>query len=502
MTFESIALNGPHRRLKAILGPEGSSPLFQLLMAFGAVWLILYFVFFIYRCMKITTYPFQIEYMEPVVLDHTVRLSHGQSIYRPIEQAPFRMSPFTPFYPFINAPLVKLFGTTFFFGRLISSLSSLGLGVILYKTLKRLTYRPMASLWATVLFFALPPIYIWSPMYRPDMLAALLSLLGLYGLLFERSLSLCSLFFILGFFTKQTYVVAPVAGCLYLLSTNRARGFRLAILTFGGIFGLMFLGDLMTHGQLSLHTIRYTMNPFLLKRFWLLTVRTSMLKVLPMFCLGMWAFSFKPFRQNQGRLFLLYFILSTLSTLTAGKVGSNINYYIEFSWAVALAFGLALARLQDLSAQRRGFSYLIPAFLLVQASLLYHLPHSYEFMTHFKLPDEKKLEASQKLSSYVKSTKGKVVSVAMDVLVLNGRDIEFEPFMFTQLATQDLWDQQAFLRKIETKSYDLIIIPGNLLITSMVRPHQFLTPEMAQAITTNYTAVELVGEHLVFKPKV
>ncbi len=142
--------------------------------------LILYFLIFAYNAFVSITYKFQIDYAEGTVLYQSKLLSNGENIYKDISEYPFILSPYTPFYQIICAPFIKLFGTSFSYGRIISLLSALAIGYIMYKWIYEKTKKLYISLATALFFLASPYVYNWARLFRVDMLTIFLGIAGLF----------------------------------------------------------------------------------------------------------------------------------------------------------------------------------------------------------------------------------------------------------------------------------------------------------------------------------
>lgn len=85
-------------------------------------------------------YPYEVEWMEGAMLDHSIRMLAGMPIYTTptIDFVPWL---YPPLYYVLIAGAMKLFGISFFAGRIVSVLSTLLTGALLGWIVRRITRR-------------------------------------------------------------------------------------------------------------------------------------------------------------------------------------------------------------------------------------------------------------------------------------------------------------------------------------------------------------------------
>jgi hypothetical protein len=191
------------------------------------------------------------------------------------------------------------------------------------------------------------------------------------------------------------------------------------------------------------------------------------------------------------RLLLPYIVGAALAGLTIGKVGSNINYLLEFCAAMSFAVGAMLAWQRHVPPLRR----LLMLGLALQLFLL--LPGmSYQLFSQFRLDSRANLAL---IAERIRSTGPSVLADEdLGQMVLAGQPLLFQPFELTQLARAGKWDQTPLLTAIERQEYALILIfkfPGLAL------DRDRWTDAMLAAIDQHYTAVEVIGYTVVYRPQ-
>jgi len=185
-------------------------------------------------------YPFDLEWMEGGSIDHVRRLLAGEKIYVPPSLA-FIPYLYPPFYYYVSALAVLVFGVGLFPLRLVSFTASLGCLAVLYWFVLKETGSKRAGLISAGMFAATYRIGgAWLDLARVDSLFLLLMLLALYLVRFGRSrLSwmLAGVLIALSALTKQTAMLMAVPVLVYAVTADWRRGLALAgacAVVFGG----------------------------------------------------------------------------------------------------------------------------------------------------------------------------------------------------------------------------------------------------------------------------
>ena len=154
-----------------------------------------------------------------------------------------------PFYAYLLALFIKLFGVTLTAGRLLPLLASLVIGWLIYRIGARL-YDPLRGWLAAAIYLFLPFTLIWSTVVKTEMPAVLLSLLSTWFLLRalqERGMWSCfilsGIMAALAYYVRQSTLYMPLAtGLFLLLQRESAAGSRwrsLALYAAGYLDGLL-----------------------------------------------------------------------------------------------------------------------------------------------------------------------------------------------------------------------------------------------------------------------
>ena len=302
----------------------------------------------------ILRFPFQVDDAEGVVLAEARLIANGTDpyAYQPSPAPYFYAGPYPPFYTLLNSAAMATTGPSFKFGRAVQLLATLAVAVWLAWAVRRAARNRLGwavGIWFALFFVSAHLVAVWSVRVRPDMTALAWNLLGVAVLrawldLPERAssraevwprgvlvgrLALGAACFALGWWTKQTFVVVPVAFIVSLVF-NRP---KIAV-TIGTFYAALItvpfaIFDLFTHGGFAQKTISYQgswqwaaflrlAQPFLARYGWLLGLAL----------IGGCALCI---RLRRVPFALCWFALSAVFALGAGTSGGNHNHFVEIT---------------------------------------------------------------------------------------------------------------------------------------------------------------------------
>ena len=229
-------------------------------------------------------------------------------------------------YPPVFYYIWHWLGSGTYVGGLIALVATLLTGVVLYLIAKRVGLG-IWSLLASSLFFLSSSIIGWASVPRPDPLALLLSVTGILVFLYRPLWSVPV--FVLALFTKESYLVAPLAVGIFMLTQNVKKA-----VIFGGLYILtvgvvVYVVDRLLPGFfasmiLTLKNTPQTNNNYLLRTLWITAVIVCSNGVVLLAILS-W------FRSKvKWSLVGLWFIVAFIVVLgLSGKWGSSDNYGLE-----------------------------------------------------------------------------------------------------------------------------------------------------------------------------
>ncbi len=446
------------------------------------------------------THRYPLDYGEAPLVDQAMRLARGQNIYRAdISAPPFTVSNYPPLYIATMAPFVAWFGPSFFFGRLISIvcawICALCSGLIVWQATRD---RAAASL-SGLSFLAFPFVMRWSSFARIDLLALAFSLAAL-AVLVHRPLNnwrlvAGALLLVAAIYTRQSYALAaPLAAFVWvLLQEDIRRAFGLVAITAGVSGGLFLALNALTGGGFYFNVVVANVNAWSADNLsWNLHRLTDM---APIF-LGLAIFSIALGAQRNPlwAMNMPYLAGTSLSFLTVGKVGSNVNYALELCAALSLAAGGVMAWARRRQAVWPGLF----AVALVGVQVAHMGRISWEAEWPQLQARRNAAESLQRLEAIVAAAGDPVLADEyMGMLTLQGRPLYIQPFEVTQLALEGKWDQKPVLHGIETKQYPLILIH---YFTGVAVYKERWTPQMLEAINRSYRLMGMYADTSVYRP--
>ncbi|HVB34806.1 MAG TPA: hypothetical protein VNJ52_10605 [Patescibacteria group bacterium] len=426
---------------------------------------------------------FAVNFEEGNVLNAALRITRGQSPYPPVGGLPYVVNPYGPVFYYAVAPLVKWFGLNFTAPRLLVLASGFAVSLFVILLLKRWTGSWRIALGFGLSFLAVTLVRDWIYVLRVDIFGAALTMAGLYVFATRRSPIGSALLFVAGLFTKITLLAAPVACIFYLaLSGERRRAWRLtAWMTAFGTLGLIALGW-GTRGWGLFNMFLTHPDPYSISRYWN-TIRPFALLDAALLA-GAIALAARDIRRRQFSLPLLYFLLASVMTLTAGKLGSDANHLIEWQAAMCLAAGCGYYALRQ-RPRPDPVVALIPIGIIVL--VLLGLPESRQL--------NPELQGCQAAYQFAAGQPGQLLTGNPGAAVLSGKKVWLSnTFEYAFLGKDGRLDQQPLIRMVLDKSFGLILIDENIPALEMDAAHpraanSFWPPGFVAALLQNYHPV-------------
>ena len=444
-------------------------------------------------------YPYSLDYGEAPLIDQAVRLSSGENIYRPdISTPPYTIANYPPLYVISLIPFLNWFDSPFHMARVVSVIATLLSGSFISLIIYTLSKNRYAALVAAILFFASPYVVQWSVRARIDSLALAFATGALFVLVRwpkERwSWPIGGLLLVAAIYTRQSYALAaPLAGFVWLWTQDKRRAFLLALLVGGLGIGLFFLINTLTNGGFYYNIVTANVNAFAWERLrenlaqlWRDNYIILVLSLL---------FLFIGWRTQKSWPILSFFLVgATLSALTVGKIGSNVNYFLELTVALALVGGALVVWSE--TYPWRNTTVLLLIALQIGLSLRASMQLNVDWILSQRYSD---FNAMQMLEQEVKDMDGPVLADEyMGLLTMNDRPLYLQPFELSQLANAGMWDQQPLLDEIKNQNIDGILI--HHFDPSPVFKERW-TVELLTAIDEYYRPVKTLAGTVMYIPK-
>lgn len=308
---------------------------------------------YLYVALSRLFYPYELEWTEGGMFDVSYRILHRLPIYiKPtIDYVPLM---YPPGFYLLGSFLIILFGEHLWSLRLISFISSIISGILIFEVIRKITKSPFFSfLGASIFFGAFKITGFWYDLARVDSLFIMLVLLSLYLLVcWENALSIIasSLVLSFAFFTKQSGIFFITATIIWLFFFLRKRLPLFLLILIPMCLSITLILDHLSDGWYLYWVYKLPKYQPLLKHKLILFFKSDILKGLPVLC-GMgiiWIFLFilKRKRDNlfNSKFLIFLFLLSSfiVSLLGRGIEGGVENAIIPFVAISSIVTGIAI----------------------------------------------------------------------------------------------------------------------------------------------------------------
>jgi hypothetical protein len=416
--------------------------------------------------------PVEAMYGESIIYDQAARLVRGEALYQPLDRSPFTVAAYTPLHYVLVAALQPLALPPFMPGRVLSFASALVVAVLVGWLAARRTIDRRAGLFAALLFvaFGFPGDFPWFAFYKEDMFGVALSMVALAVLDHgsdRRHAAWAGALAGLAFLTKQTFVAVGLAGVAWLWFRNRPSAGAFAIVAFTvGLLPCLLLA--LSNPAFTENTILANLNPsrgeILRSNLVVLWRSQGVLVVLALLPVVLGVLPARQWLQDP----LVPFWLLTLLLLPVGlaKVGSNTNYWIDFAAAttVLCTRGIWLLALRS-GAPLLGRVAASVALVALLASPAWQPAPSISLQTavdRIAHPDERQAAEFARVLERVRAEPRGVYSEPLDIVVLAGRKLLMEPFIFSILNGEGRWDAANAVHQICSGEIGLVVLDHRL----------------------------------------
>jgi hypothetical protein len=475
-------------------------------------------------------YPFGWDDDEGAVWWESAHVTDLSSLYHPIQQYPYFVVPYPPVFHAVTWLAARGTGNFLIAGRLICVFSALSIGLLFgllvwHVSPQRLSVRIRGSgaVLACLLCFQLDSLNIYIPEMGVDLLALFFTFLGVYLFLRFRQRPAAQYWafacFVVAVFTKQTMVAAPLACLATTALIDLKRAFRYFL--FCGVLGAATLGFLAwaSGGEALRHLFVYNASqPFAITH-WILGMQTNFVGMIPIAAVACLALlplmrhavsgrgdSFLSWlragaQSSPYRLTLLVLgtelVIALMVSLTYGKMGSGVHYFLEWNLLCCPLAGLLFVRV--LASWRPDSRYNLGAaavLVLLLFAALAGVPDSLRRIdSMFRLTGgERRIQDARYSSSaealrVIEQAPGPVLSDNLLLLMEAHKGIPIEPGIQMYLDKAGIWDQSGFLEMITSQKFGVIVM--------RTLDNGFWTDEIVRAIRTNYVLTERIGDESI-----
>lgn len=468
--------------------------------AFIQIYFFLALALLAWNSINTVRFPYGADYGEAPLMDQVRRIENRGTLYKSnINDPPYVIANYPPLYAsWVAATNFILHIPLFQAGRITSIFFSLVSGVIIGLFTFHLTGNKLFGVFGAALFWGQPFALIWSSLARVDLMALAFSLLGLWVLYRYRdstsAILLACICFLVSAFTRQTYLLsAPLAGFVWLWHCNRKRAL-LFLLIFGSA-GLLISGmiNAITHGGFLTNIVMANINRYdfiyglsLIRQLFyiwpIILISTavvicltvvSRIKMLP-------ADPEQTLQQPFIFYGLVFYTLGALIiALTIGKIGSNVNYFLELIAVCAIWSGIILKLISD---QKKSIKWALFGLIFIQSVWVLSYSLGLGQLRQGNLWGRLEVYKSLEVKVQAAVQNGIVLSDDfMDLVVLSDQPIYYQPFEYGELYYAGLWDPAKFVNQIKEHQFPLIIIGGDSLNKGCC-----WSPSMIDAMESNY----------------
>jgi len=438
--------------------------------------------------------PFQFDYEEGNILNALARITHGLSPYPDPHAFPNVLNPYGPAAYYVLAGPVKLLGISFAHARMAVVASVVAICALLALTIVRLGGSRMSAVAFGLMFPTLIVVQGWTWLLRVDLLALVFSLAGVYvfcgaarrgiGENAGRSLPLpywvAAALLVAAIFVKYTFLAAPAACVLYLMIQRRWKeAGRFVGIGVGLSGGALAITAGLTRGTIFTHLFLTHPDPFSWQVYLLRTSRMFALH-RPLVALAA-ALIVSELLRRRVSVPVLWLVLATGSAVTAGKLGSGWNHYLEWSAVLCLGAGLGFSVLTQLKPQRLALAAAAAATLWAGAFMLGRRPPPDPFAA---------VQGCGQAYAFVKQQAGeRILAENVGALVLAGKTVWVSNlYVLNQLVMRKGWSDKPLEDMLRQRQFDALLLNREYPSYPYYREHgaERFSPQLVRAMGENY----------------
>jgi hypothetical protein len=456
-------------------------------------------------------FPYPLDDGEGFCLNQAKMLASGEALYPPVGGPPYVVTNYPPVFPYLLSFLIEPENVRFLPGRMLSVISTIITCIAAAGCVKSATDDRRAAWVAALMVAASSVVYFWGALVRVDVLATALGMVALWIAMGGRGWGkFWSIpFVVAALFTRQSSVEAALAIAVGLYldyggggNTRKSALLRSVLfVVLWAVLVAVIVGLLQgwSDGEFWKHTVVYTRTKFYPLRVvsnaqWIFQTHAIILIVA---FLGL----SKGLADRRRLMLGVFFIAAIGTSLLSGKMGSDLNYFLNLIAASACLAGCFSADLFRIAEQSSPApSWLLPAALLIPAALAQS-----GLLTGFRAlsftPTGQDYANGRMIVDVLSAARGPILSEDEGFCLLSGHEVLFNPFIMSELAREGVWDQSQFVDSIRNREFEIIMLrfdvnnpyhddrPGAGGYAGWDR----FTPEMEQAISGSYEIDPNIG---------
>ncbi len=385
------------------------------------------------------------------MLDGALRILHSQPLYPNPFTFPVVLHVYGPVAYAAIASVLPGGAASFPAGRLLILICSVVLSSLIGTILRRLTGSWWIGLSFGFLLLTLPAFRFWLYLMRADVIGVVFSTLGIALYLSSEERRYWGIpFFGLALFCKYSLLAAPIAVFFHLILKRNFKHGAVFGVGFGAASGIAFMMlQVKTGGWFAFHMFLTHPDRYSLPQFFalgaLVWASAPVVTALAAWYIAM------DLRGGRNSFAPIYLAASTITSLTAGKLGSTTNHFIEWMVACCICAGLGYSLLRTEYAART-----LPMTMLLSASVLIGV------VAHDRpsLQPSRELEGCGAAYHYVSnSSSSRVLSLNLGPLLVAGKPILVsDPFEYGQFVEHGLWPDRQVEELLNERYFGLIVM--------------------------------------------
>ena len=407
---------------------------------------------------RLATLPYQIDYGEGLMLEGALSLRQGRPLYPAASGLPVVLHVYGPLAYAVTAATLRLGHVSFTAGRVLILFCALAVSAVIATMLRRWIGSLRIALAFGLILLTLPAFRFWTYLLRADLFGIAISLSGLALFALKPRYKYWSvLFFAAALFCKYSLLAAPLAVFLHLLVTRQLRdAARFATflgLTCGAAFAVL---QARTGGGFAFHMFSTHPDRYSLAQVGALTgvvwLSAPVVTGLALFHV------LREIRSREPDIPAIYFIAASITSLTAGKLGSTTNHFLEWMVASCLCAGMGYAAAKS-QYPRRLLQIIVALVLSIAVGLSMQSWPSQQ-------PYSELSECSGIYDYVASSSSPRVLSQSLGPLLLAGKPVLLtDPFVYGQLVQHGMWSDSTLVRLVNERYFDVILTavdPGHI----------------------------------------
>lgn len=468
------------------------------------LWTALYACLFLYHALQLVLYPYDVDNSEGYLLYQGMRLVSGEFLYPPLQHEPWLVDNYPPLYPLLAGLGTLITGPAFFWPRLLSTLAVLMTAILVSGWSYLITRNRMASVFSGLAFLSFYHVYDWGALARVDSLGICLALAATVLFACKQRWLPAAVLLLLALLTRQTLFAAFIAIVAVLYQQQHKKdALRFIMVSAGGFILVFILLNIFTSGRAFMHLVTYNANEFRLSDVWVYTRHWVFLYpvwgAIPLLILAVFH---KTAKLDTPYCLLFWFTIGAIAeALLCGKIGSAPNYLLSLVCATSVGVGvLWYAFFKQSNEIQSGNAFLkqAPLLLFLIASLFqsanaWHWPYARDWAL---TPSTAYTTQGKAVENALRRAEGPVIADRAGIPLVAGHPPVFQPFILTQLARQNIFDQQPLLDSITAQRYPSLLLHFDLADPGWDRERFSL--EMITTLRQTYRLERNIGPYYLY----